>query len=345
MISLRAAVIGLGVGEAHIAGYDAHPHCRTVAICDIDPARLSTMSTRHKALKATTDPSAILADDSIDIVSIASPDDVHHQQVVAALASGKHVFVEKPLCLLPKEAADIKESLARHPELRLGCNLILRSSPRFAGLRDLIRDGTLGEVYQVDGAYNYGRFWKITDGWRGAIPHYSVTLGGGIHLLDLMMWMLGKVSEVAAAGSRIAGRGSRVNFDDAVTALLRFENGAIGTLSSNFGCVYPHFHRFVVYGTKGTFENGRDAALLFTSREPDALPQRIETPYPGVRKGDLIANFVDAVMGTAKPLITHEEIFNCLSVGFAVEEALRTHRSIAVQYDAASDVAVPVQVR
>jgi predicted dehydrogenase len=338
MTQLRTAVIGLGVGEQHIDGYDAHPACRTVAVCDIDAEKLAAVAAKRPHLATTTRAEELLNDRSIDVISIASPDDCHHGHVVAALKAGKHVFVEKPLCLLPEEAADIAAGLAARAGLRLGCNLILRRSPRFEGLRNMIRAGDLGEVYQVDGAYNYGRLWKITHGWRGAIPYYSVTLGGGIHLLDLMVWMLGsRVSEVAAVGSRIAGAGTQIQFDDAVTAILRFENGAIGTLSSNFGCVYPHFHQFIAYGTKATFENRPDAALLFTSRDAAVPPQRIATPYPGVHKGGLIGNFVDAILGRAAPLVTHQEVFDCMAICFAIEEALRNRAPVAVQYGLAPD--------
>jgi predicted dehydrogenase len=338
MRDLRAAVIGLGVGEQHIEGYDAHAACRTVAVCDIDEKKLAVVAARWPHLATTTDPEEVVNDPSIDVISIASPDDCHHRHAVAALRAGKHVFVEKPLCLLPNEAADIRSELAAHAGLRLGCNLILRRSPRFEGLRNMVRAGELGEVYQIDGAYNYGRLWKITHGWRGAIPQYSVTLGGGIHLLDLMMWMLGsRVGEVAAVGTRIAGAGTQIQFDDAVTAILRFENGAIGTLSSNFGCVYPHFHQFIAYGTKATFENRPDAALLFTSRDAAVPPQRIETPYPGVHKGGLIGNFVDSILGRAPPLVTHQEVFDCMAVCFAIEEALRKRAPVAVRYGLAPD--------
>jgi predicted dehydrogenase len=345
MTDLRAAVIGLGVGEQHVEGYNAHPCCRTVAICDIDPGRLATVAARHPGLKSTTEPAEILNDPSIDVVSIASPDNCHYQQVIGALEAGKHVFVEKPLCLLPQELTDIRTTFAAHRDLRLGCNLILRRSPRFAGLRDMIRKGDLGTVYQIDAAYNYGRLWKLTHGWRGKIPHYSVTLGGGIHLLDLMTWMLGcRVSEVAAFGSRIAGAGSQTTFDDSVTAILKFENGAIGTLSSNFGCVYPHFHKFVAYGTKATFENGPASALLFTSRDPAVRPAWIDTPYPGIHKGDLIGNFIDCILGLAPPLVTHDEVFDCTTTCLAIEEALHTRVPVAVEYSASPDLSVPSPV-
>lgn len=333
MRTLRVGVIGLGVGQDHVAAYEAAQDCELVAICDIHPIKLAEVAARFPHIHTTTNPEEVLSDPSVDVVSIASPDDCHHKQIMLALKSGKHVFVEKPLCLLPSEMEDIRAQHVSNPALMLSCNLILRQSPRFIALRDQIRSGELGAIYQIDAAYNYGRLWKITEGWRGAIPHYSVTLGGGIHLLDLMMWMLEcRVSEVSAVGSRIASKGSQVRFDDAVTAILRFENGAIGTLSSNFGCVYPHFHRFMAYGTKATFENRPDSALLFTSRDPMVAPTRLETPYPAVHKGALISNFVDSILGKSAPLVTAEEVFDCMTVCFAIEEALRRRTSVPANY-------------
>ncbi len=88
-------------------------------------------------------PSKVLADPSIQIVSIATFDDCHHRQVVAALDHGKHVFVEKPLCLNQKEFDDIKSALERHPELTLSSNLILRKSPRFIELKTADRRRSL----------------------------------------------------------------------------------------------------------------------------------------------------------------------------------------------------------
>ena len=83
---LRAAVIGLGVGEQHLAGYAAHPACEAVAICDVDPARLREVAARHPELRATTDPRRGAGrPGDVDVVSVASYDDAHFAQIRAAL--------------------------------------------------------------------------------------------------------------------------------------------------------------------------------------------------------------------------------------------------------------------
>ena len=330
---VRAGVIGLGVGEQHIRGYRAHPDCEVAAICDIDPDKLAEVAARHPGPRATVDPADVLADPAIDLVSICSYDDAHHGQIVAALEAGKHVFVEKPVCLLRSELDDIAARLAARPHLRFSSNLILRRAPRFRDLRATIAAGLLGRVYQIEGDYNYGRLHKITEGRRGRVPHYSVMLGGGVHLIDLMMWLTGaRVTEVAAFGGRIATAGRDLPFDDAVTAILRFESGAIGKVSANFGCVYPHFHRLSVYGTEATFENDVGGGRLFTSRDPAEAPHAIDSPYPGTNKGDMLAAFVDAILGRGEPEVPATEVLATMFACLAIEDALHAGETRSVRY-------------
>jgi hypothetical protein len=82
----------------------------------------------------------------------------------------------------------------------------------------------------------------------------------------------------------------------AYEGVRRHEHGVVGKLGANFACVEPHFHRLLVYGTEATFENGRDCAFLWRSREADAVPERIETPYPAVPKHALLPSFIDAIL-------------------------------------------------
>src|SRR5260370_31647505 len=185
----RAAVIGLGVGEQHIAGYRAHPGVEVVAVCDTDPAKLELAAERYPELRPTATAEDLLTDPEIDVISVASYDDAHFEQVRGALSHGKHVFVEKPLVLHAAEAGELAELLRAHPELRLSTNLPLRLSPRFVRVRELIAAGELGELFHLEGDYDYGRRHKLTEGWRGRIPYYSAMLGGGIHIVDLLTWM------------------------------------------------------------------------------------------------------------------------------------------------------------
>ena len=88
------------------------------------------------------------------------------------------------------------------------------------------------------------------------------------------MWYVNSpIIEVYALGNNICSRNSRFRYDDIVSSLVRFENGVIGKISANFGCVYPHSHKVVVYGTKGTFVNDGSNGFFYESRDPKKSPK------------------------------------------------------------------------
>lgn len=331
MSALRVGIIGLGVGEQHIAGYEAHPAARVTALCDMDEQRLAEVGARHEVRRLVTDAAELIADPEIDVVSIASYDSFHFEQVAAALRAGRHVFVEKPLCQRRSEAEELWRLWREHPALRLSSNVPLRMSPRFRQLRDWIATGMLGELYYVEGDYDYGRLPKITEGWRGDEENYSVVLGGGVHMVDLLLWLTGRrVVEVAAQGSRKATRGTKFAFDDFVLASLTFDDGTVGKVTANFAIVHPHFHGLRVCGTKGTFINRLGDAELWTARGDDASPEAVGSPYPGVHKGDLLHSFVDSIRTDAKAVVPGNDVFETMAVLFAIEEALASGDTVGV---------------
>jgi predicted dehydrogenase len=328
---LRAGVIGLGVGMQHAHGLEAHPACELVALCDRDSGKRAEAAALFPHARLFECADALLDTPDLDLVCVASYDADHAGQILRALADGRHVFAEKPLTARPEDTAAIRAALARHPSVRLSSNTILRLSPRFAGLHADIRAGRLGRIYAVEGDYNYGRLWKLTEGWRGRDPDYSVILGGGIHMADLLLWLTGaRVVEVFAAGTGIATADSAFPGHDTAMALLRFEDGTIGKLGSNYGCVEPHFHRLLVYGTEATFENGREAARLWRSRDPAAAPETISTAYPGVAKYALLSNFVDSLLGAAEPVLTEEEVFAAMELCHAVDRSRLSGKPVSM---------------
>lgn len=331
MKRLRVGIIGLGVGERHIHGFRRHPAADVVALCDIDPQVRARVRQSYPGLEVFENAETLIDDPSIDIVSVASYDDAHYAQVTRALANGKHVFVEKPLCTRIDEFQRIRRQLADQPRLRLSSNTILRLAPRFQELRTLIATGAFGRLFNIEGDYLYGRLAKLTEGWRGRSPGYSVTLGGAIHLIDLVLWLTGEpVTEVVSIGNGIASRGSSFHGNDMVSALLLFESGLIGKISANFASVYPHFHRVVVYGTEATFENRPDAGLLWRSRDPAVAPQRLDAPYPGIDKGDLIPSFVDAVLGNGTAVVAEGDVLAAMAVGLAIDRSLIEGRAVKI---------------
>jgi predicted dehydrogenase len=206
-------------------------------------------------------------------------------------------------------------------------------SPRFRSLYADIAAGRLGDIFYVEADYNNGRLYKLAEGWRGRIKDYSVMLGGGIHMIDLVLWLTGqRVVEVSAMGGSFNSRQIGIEPNDLSVALLRLRNGALAKVAANFGCVEPHFHRLTVYGTAATFENARGDALLWENRDPASPARAIDTAYPGVDKGDMIPAFMDAIAGRGKAEVDEDEAFAALSVAFAIDQAQRTRSPVMVDY-------------
>lgn len=333
---LRAGVLGLGVGERHIVGYQSQPGCVVTALCDNDSHKLAEVSARHPGIACFTDARDVLCNPDIDIVSVATWDDVHADQIVQAIENGKHVFAEKPLCLHGGELQRIRAALDANRQVRLSSNLVLRLSPRFKALYGKVREGAFGRLYYMEADYNYGRVHKIIDGWRGHIPYYSVFLGGAVHLVDMLLWLTGwKVTEVVARGNNLATSETSFRFNDLAVALLTFENGAIAKVGANFACVTPHFHRLMLYGTDATFEHLPQHGRIIRSRSDADEGELLDLPYPGVEKGDLLTAFVRHLGGadaSAEGVVTHEEVFAAMSVCLAVEESMNSGQAVPVHY-------------
>lgn len=333
MKRFKVGVIGLGVGEKHIEGYLNHPDCDVVALCDFSEKKLDETGVKYPGVRLTGKAGEILTDPEIDIVSIASYDNYHYEQIVQAVDNDKHIFVEKPLCLRKSEAVEIRRLLREKPHLKMSSNLILRMVPRFIQLKQMIKDGKLGQPYYVEGDYNYGRLHKIIDGWRGKIDDYSGVYGGGVHIVDLLLWLTSnRVLEVAAYGNNIVSRGSGFRYDDTIVAILKFENGIIGKVTVNLGGVFPHFHNLSIYGTQGTFLNGMEYATLITSRDPEQPFEKITAPYRGIHKGSLIHSFVESILHDSQAEVTQDDIFMAMSVCFAIVKAVHDSTPVVVEY-------------
>lgn len=333
MSKLKVGIIGLGVGERHIAGYREHPGCEVAVLCDFDEAKRSEVAARYPGMTMRATAEEVLDDPAIGAVSIATYDNYHFEQAARAIRNGKHVFVEKPMCLHEEEARQLRHLLNERPDLVLSSNLVLRMSPRFVLLKQMIDAGELGELYCVEADYNYGRLNKLTEGWRGGLDYYSVVHGGAVHMVDLLLWLSGrKIVEVQAYGNRICSQDTAFRFNDMVVACLRFEGGMVGKVAANFGCVMPHFHGLAVYGTRATFVNDRECARLYESRAADRSAKEIRAEYPGVNKGDLIRSFVDAVLHGKRPTVTADDAFQAMSVCFAIERAMNRPGPVEVDY-------------
>jgi predicted dehydrogenase len=149
MPPIRTAVVGCGYwGPNLIRNFARVKEGRLVAICDQDPDRLDAAARAYPEAARVPDYDTLLDDDAVEAIAIATSAASHHRLAKKALLSGKHVYVEKPMCLCVEEAADLVMTAARQQRLLMVGHL-LEYHPAVEFLKDYIDAGRLGEVRYV----------------------------------------------------------------------------------------------------------------------------------------------------------------------------------------------------
>ena len=329
---LNCAVIGLGIGEQHAQALLKHPKATLAAICELDEKKAYNFLHKNNlssSLKKSF--SEILEDKNINLVSIASFDDAHFEQVIACLKQGKHVFVEKPLCQTQEQLEEIYD-LWKKSGLALSSNLILRKSPLFEWLDKSIHAGEFGRIYAIDMDYLYGRVHKITKEWRSTIDDYSVMAGGGIHLIDLMTRFLGKNPiKVQSSINKIATQNTPFRYHDFHAATFYFQDGVIGRITANFGCMHKHQHVVRVFGDRATFIYDDKGARLHRHRDENAIAESINFSAKVEDKGALLTDFIDTIFSNDIKNTNIE--FDVMSAVIAADQAIKNqHCPIDIAY-------------
>lgn len=330
---LNCAVIGLGVGEHHVRTLLDHPRAHLLGICDLNQEKTSEILKKFQLEKKLVKSfEEILNDSYINFVSIASFDDVHFEQVMACLKHGKHVFVEKPLCQTQKQLMQIYR-LWKKNNLALSSNLVLRKSPLYSWLGDIISAGKLGDIYAVDMDYLYGRIYKITEGWRSSVIDYSVMAGGGIHLVDLMMKLTRKKPIlVQSCSNKIATKNTLFKYHDFHASTFYFSDGVIARITANFACVHKHQHSVRVFGTKATFFHDDCGARIHWSRDENSLAELIDIPSKIMDKGCLLSTFIDNILKGEFKDQTMKEFDLMCAVSAADQAIYKNQHPINIQY-------------
>ena len=103
-------------------------------------------------------------------------------------------------------------------------------------------------------------------------------------------------------------------------------------LTANFGCVHPHFHRVALHGTEASFVQELEGAHRVESRDPAVPRVPVTSAYSGCGKADLLVGFVRALLEGREPEVTEREVFDVLSVCFAVEASMNSAQPVRVDY-------------
>jgi predicted dehydrogenase len=290
MHGLQAAVIGTGfIGPVHIEAL-RRLGVNVRGVLGSSPDKSRAAAARLGVDTGYVSLDALLADEQVDVVHVASPNDLHYEQSAAALRAGKHVMCEKPLAMNAQETASLV-ALAAERELAAGVNYNIRFYPVCVEARERARSGALGEVWSVVGSYVQDWLTKPTDyNWR-VLAHRAGALRAvadiGTHWLDLLLHISGlEVDAVMADLSTVHPTRRRpvgevetfagpadsepetepvdIDTEDHGSVLLRFRGGARGNLwVSQTTPGRKNCLRFEIAGSGG--------ALAWNSETPNEL--------------------------------------------------------------------------
>jgi UDP-N-acetyl-2-amino-2-deoxyglucuronate dehydrogenase len=330
--------IGFGiVGAGMVARYHARaiadtPGARLVAICRADAARADEAAAEI-GVPCEASLEALLQRPDVDAVCLCSPSGLHAEQAVAAARVAKHVLVEKPMALRLADA-DAMIAACRDAGVRLGVVLQRRTDPATRALHDAIRAGELGDLVMGTATVPYFRPQSYYDSaaWRGT---WSLDGGGalmnqGIHLVDLLLWLMGGEAEVLGASGGVAQHAIEV--EDCVVAALCFTSGARGTIVATTAAAPGFPHRVEVYGSRGGAQIEGDALVRWEGETaPRIRPQAPAAVAVGSGASPtgigtlghtlIVQDFVAAIREGRNPLVDGVEGRRSLALVLAIYEA------------------------
>lgn len=266
---------------AHLPGWKAVTDRATItAACDVIEDRAKQRASElNPDARLYTDWNQMLADGVVDAVDIALPHHLHCAAILAAANAGKHVMTEKPLCITLDEAKEIAAAVkANGVTLMCAHNQMFEPAPRTA--RQWIRDGKIGRVFSlrtVDCFFAKGSQKPNGWGWRGQLA----TAGGGCAIDTGYHPTYMLISIANSEPKEVVSFGANYNQpylegEDSAQTMIRFENGAVGTLQTSWGYNVPNGHwQIHAIGELGQIY-GRGNTLYFQPLEGETEKHELE---------------------------------------------------------------------
>ncbi|MCB9435018.1 MAG: Gfo/Idh/MocA family oxidoreductase [Ardenticatenaceae bacterium] len=320
MKDVRIGLIGTGgMGKAHATAFKnvplvfgnepARPVLEIVA--DLDAAAVEKWAGEFGFNRWTTDWREVVADPQVDIVDITTPNHLHAEMAIAAAEAGKHIYCEKPLALTAVSAAAIVEAVEKAGVITIvGFNYF--KNPAQALAKQLIEEGELGEITLFRGIFDQDFLadphipfsWRLDRKLAG-----TGALGDlGSHTIGLAHFLLGDIVEVCGlmstvikeravplGGSGYAAKAGEdapmraVENEDITECLVRFANGAIGTIgTSRVGMGRKLGLDYEIQGTKGSLyytQERMNELKLYRHTDPER-EKGYKTIYTGPEHGD-----------------------------------------------------------
>jgi predicted dehydrogenase len=288
------------------------------------------------------------------MVVIGAPNDLHCRMTLDAAAAGKHVVVEKPLCLSLAEA-DSMIVACRDAGVKLMYGEELCFAPKYVRLKELLDEGALGTPTLIKQSEKHDgphapHFWDIERSGGG------VTMDMGCHAIELFRWMLGRlrIRSVYAQMSTLV-HGDKTRGEDNAVLILEFENGAVAIAEESWTKLGGMDDRAEVYGSKGVAYANLLQGNSIQTFSAEGYGYAVEKA--GMTRGwsytmyeeewnygfpQEMAHFVDCVANDTRPLVTGEDGRAVLEAIFAAYHSAGTGQKVLLPFT--SNTAKPIDL-
>jgi len=268
MYQIGIGAIGCGgIAGGHLPAYREVEGIETVAVCDIDEQMARSRAEEFDVPAVYADWRELLADESVDAVSVLLPHHLHRDVAVAAAQAGKHVLTEKPMATSLAEADDMIAA-AEAAGVVLMVGQILRFRPANIKARELIRDGAIGEVRNIL-RRRLGKSGEFRSEWARKPEEAGgwVLYGFGAHEVDMILWLNDGEAETVYAQARV--NNEYWNDYDEITVQMSLVDGPIATYQHSLNTPFGAWECMVI---------GTEDAMLVDSTQIRFADHVIEAP-------------------------------------------------------------------
>jgi UDP-N-acetyl-2-amino-2-deoxyglucuronate dehydrogenase len=282
----------------------------------------------------------VCADSDVDFVDVCTFPDFRLQAVEACAANGKHVQVQKPIATT-LDIARRMVNTATAARIVLGVVSQHRFDESVQFVESAVRAGRLGTLLQCDA---YVKWHRTDEYYARPVKGTWTTEGGGalisqaIHQVDLLRWIVGPVRELF--GMWQLGAAHRIESEDVVSAVVRYENGATGVIQASTA-IWPGYpERVELHGTRGTAVISGDQLVTWDVRDDSGpAPPLANRAASGAADPMAISlapferqftDFANAIKSGGRPLVSGEEGYQALEVVDAIYRSCRTGRAVRI---------------
>ncbi len=348
MEKLTILVVGCGSFGAHLAELIATlPQFQIVGLCDPEESKLEALA-QSLDVAGSSSLRECLSDSEAQAVLLTAPNHLHHSLALEAAEAGKHIFCEKPMALDVEECHAMIESADRAGiKLMVGHKRRLR--PQYQKMVEVVRSGRLGRVLAVNINGFYHRDWW---GWwlkrkqGGGLLHAS-----GVHDVDFLRYICGEAGSVFARSP--VKTDHRSDYEDAISLMIHFESGAVGTLQvcpfSGVRTFREAFGVHIVLERGGVLYNPSDFSVSIQGWE--GQEERFEFDNEaGFREAYTteLTSFADWVLEDREPILTGWDGLRCVEIMEAAYLSARCGREVQLplpRHKAPSVILGPISQR